>query len=224
MRGRGTRRLPRETVERIALDLGADNLERSGSDASHDRRYPVRSSVTQLHVPARNTQAADGTTFSGLPANRIAALALTEAEQATNSTNDRVLASGSTNPERAVDTAHTKDQFIAAQRQFARRSVGDLNNAEAIPAGVKMHVDDTVGTVNAGRVGGTGRIAKAHLDLNLGNIDGTLSGRRISWKGVGKLPKSIIPAPDFPPHVSPQKHQKDLDDLWKRALKKFKHA
>lgn len=69
--------------------------------------------VNAASIPARDETDAYGNPFLGIPPDRLKEFGITQAEQATNSTTNRVLASSpSTNADRAVDTDSIKDDAV----------------------------------------------------------------------------------------------------------------
>jgi len=128
--------------------------------------------ITNLNIPDRGTLDARGESFTGLDRMKVKALTLTEAEQASNSTDGRVLASGSTNPERAVDTAHIKDSAVT-NRVLAADSVdtAQLKNS-AITAG-KLPAGTKIGQIKARPTG---------------------TPDDMDWGGQGSVPKGALPA------------------------------
>jgi len=150
--------------------------------------------ITNLNVPDRGTLDARGESFTGLDRLKVKALTLTEAEQATNSTDGRVLASGSTNPERAVDTAHIKDGAITRPK---------------IPANTISESELAPGSVAGGHI--KGKLGKSVLDLDLGNIDGKLN---IGTKSDGDLPFSRVKeVPNFAKQANLSKLEKRVKKL-----------
>lgn len=205
---------------RFVQDLGKDLRAESGI-------------VRTASVPVRDTDDKYGDPFDGLPANRLKTelladellLALQGREAFmpggadirtlppeffikrghffANTVDNDILASGTTNAERAVDTSNLKDDLISAQRLFPKRNIHGVNNVEALPVGVKMDIDDALGNIDGGRLSGANSI-----DVNLlgaggeeHNIDVTLlpniPANKLPNNTVftvdGKVPKGDLP-------------------------------
>jgi hypothetical protein len=132
-RSRGTGYLGTDKgLREIYPRFGLDNLSRSTSTATHNRRKP-------------------GLLSAGTP------------ELVNNAVTDAKLASGSTNPERAVDGPHIKDGALTDRMvsgKWAKDSVpniGDLNG--------NLDIGQTNGQLSGSRI--TGKVPKA----NIGGVD-----------------------------------------------------
>jgi hypothetical protein len=145
------------------------------SKLSSERWNAKINGITNLHVPDRGEEDTDSReVFTGFTRMKIAALTLTQAEQATNSTDGRVLASGSTNAERAVDSAHIKDNALLSRM---------IN-------GGKWGKADLPGDVHYGKV-------KAASDIDYGEGRPIPSGKvdkGYPWDDVGQKPTKFSPA------------------------------
>jgi hypothetical protein len=84
-------------------------------------------------------------------------------ELTTNAVDSDVLGSGNTNPERAVDTGHIKDNAVTAAK---------------------------VASVNAGAVGGTGKVGWANVDSPANLVTGSYNGNpgRLGVGDIGGMP------------------------------------
>lgn len=78
--------------------------------ARRRRKQPAVENIS--NIPDRATTDDAGRVSGGLGRQKLKFQTLTEAEQATNSTDSRVLASGETNPERAVDGINIKRNAV----------------------------------------------------------------------------------------------------------------
>ena len=90
---------------------------------------------------------------------------ITEAEQATNSTDSRVLASGTTNAERAVDSNHIKDGSVTR----AKIPTNAVSGNELAPGSVAdAHISGTLGKNKLPNDVNYGRVRAADLDFGEG--------------------------------------------------------
>ncbi len=172
------------------------------------RRHRAEPGVVRVaSVPVRGTPDRYGDEFPGLPRNRLAFRTLTEEEQATNSTDGRVLASGDTNAQRAVDTPHIKDN-ANTNRTLATDAVDGrvLKNSEVegrhikgrLGPGAVPTLGDMDGSVPPGKLpalnGLNGKLNSSEkIDWRARSVPkGALVG--IDWGKVDGKPKLVGPA------------------------------
>lgn len=159
--------------------------EYSGGGANMGRRRPKPGSVVVASIPARGSLDDEGNAFDGLPANRIKAQTLTQEEQATNSTDSRVLASGATNADKAVGTEHV--QIGAAHKKwFGAGDTPDLPDGMRVSSG-KINVAglDPNPNTDAGKA--------VDLATYKGKMDdlGKVIASRATKKELGDLGKKV---------------------------------
>jgi hypothetical protein len=110
--------------------------------------------LAHLRIPDRDTvDEITGETWEGIPGIKMAE----------NAVDSDVLASGSTNPERAVDTGHIKDNAVTAAK---------------------------ITSVNAGAVGGTGKVGWANVDSPANLVTGSYNGNpgKLGYNDLGGTP------------------------------------
>lgn len=177
-----------------------------------DRWKAKINGVTNAEIPDRDELDYFGNTFAGLSRMKLEFRGLTDQEQATNSTDSRVLAShASIDGQRAVTRNAVQDKIINVAK--LDDNLNGLNGK--IPDG-EINMNKTTGNLAAGRVSG----------LGFNHIGGKMSAKRLSGRipkaNMGKVSWSSI---DGKPAIPTQNDLGNLNRNMRRwASRTFKKA